>query len=200
MDKRDQILDSALLLFSKSGYEGTSLSQIASGASTQKQLITHHFGTKEKLWQEVVNRELEDGVDLLERVKQTTATEGAEAGLRHFIDEYIHWVSKKRAIHRIMFFDCQTDSPRYSWFTEKHTIPSHREITSLIKKAQKSGAVHEGNPGRLYFTFSNMISSLVLGDLQFKIYTGKSPFQKKEIEYLKSMVFKILGMTEDNTT
>lgn len=196
MDKRKKILRYALELFSKHGFEGTSLSQIAKSAGTQKQLITHHFGTKDKLWREIVNRELKDGVDLLERVRFTAALHGAEAGLRQFIDEYIEWVSQKTAIHRLIFFDSQVDSERFRWFTEKHTLPSHQIMTEIIIKAQDYGAVHAGNAGRLYFTVLNMINSLVLGALQFEIYTGRPPYHQDEVHHLKSMVFKVLGMED----
>jgi len=194
MNKREKIMESALDLFSQNGFEGTSLGQIAKRAGTHKQLISHHFGTKDKLWREIVNLELKDGVELLNAVKMTTAIEGPEAGLRQFIDEYILWVSKKKAIHRLIFFDSQVDSERFRWFTEKHTIPSHKVITDIIRQAQSAGVVCAGNPGRLYFTFSNMINSLVLGALQFEIYTGRPPFHKQELEHLKSMVFTVLGM------
>lgn len=196
MDKRQQIMQHALVLFAENGFEGTSLGQIAKRASTHKQLITHHFGTKEKLWREIVNHELKDGVDLLETVKMTAALEGPEAGLRQFIAEYIEWVAKKKSIQRLIFFDSQADSPRFRWFTQKHTIPSHAVIVDLIEQAQKIGVVHAGNPGRLYFMFSNMITSLVLGALQFEIYTGRPPYHSDEIDHLKSMVFIVLGMKD----
>jgi len=194
MDKREQILESALDEFAKSGFQGTSLSQIASGAKTQKQLITHHFGTKEKLWREVVNRELTDGVELLKAVKTTADTDGAEAAIRQFVHEYIHWCAKKKAFHRLMVFDSQADNPRFEWYTENHFKPSHKVMTNLICKAQKQGVIVNGNPGRLYFTFMNMINSLVLGERTFELYTGRTPNADKDIENLKQMIFKVLEL------
>jgi len=58
MDKREEILESALAHFSRNGFQGTSLSQIAAGAKTQKQLITHHFGTKENTFTGARERKL----------------------------------------------------------------------------------------------------------------------------------------------
>jgi AcrR family transcriptional regulator len=194
MDKREEILESALSHFAKTGFQGTSLSQIASGAKTQKQLITHHFGTKENLWREVVNRELNDGVELLKTAKKTAVEEGPEAAIREFIHDYIHWCARKKEFHRLMIFDSQANNPRYSWYTENHFKPSHKVMTSLIRKAQKQGVVGKGNPGRLYFTFMNMINSLVLGERTFALYTGRVPNDSSDIENLKKMIFKVLDM------
>jgi len=194
MDKREKILESALVEFAKNGFQGTSLSQIASGAKTQKQLITHHFGTKEKLWREVVNRELKDGVELLKEVKETASKKDAETAIRQFIHDYIHWCARKKAFHRLIVFDSQADNPRFQWYTENHFKPSHKVMTNLIRKAQKQGVIIEGNPGRLYFTFMNMINSLVLGELTFELYTGRTPNNGRDIENLKAMIFKMLDM------
>jgi len=194
MDKREKILESALVEFAKNGFQGTSLSQIASGAKTQKQLITHHFGTKEKLWREVVNRELKDGVELLKEVKETASKKDAETAIRQFIHDYIHWCARKKAFHRIIVFDSQADNPRFQWYTENHFKPSHKVMTNLIDKAQKQGVVCAGNPGRLYFTFMNMINSLVLGELTFELYTGRAPDNDRDIENLKGQIFKVLDM------
>ena len=196
MDKREKILESALKLFAENGFQGTSLSQIAEGAHTQKQLITHHFGTKDNLWREVVNAELEDGVELLIKVKKTAEDLDAETGIREFIHEYIHWCARKQSFQRIVMFDSQAANPRFKWYTEKHFRPSHKVVTDLIKQAQKQGAICEGDPGRIYFTFMNMINSLVLGERTFKLYTGRTPNKKDDIEYLKRMIFKVLDMKE----
>jgi len=194
MDKREAILESALAHFSRNGFQGTSLSQIASGAKTQKQLITHHFRTKENLWREVVNRELDDGVELLKSVKNTAKSSGAEAAIRQFVHEYIHWCARKKAFHRLIIFDSQADNPRFQWYTENHFKPSHKVMTNLIRKAQKEGTIGPGSAGRIYFTFMNMINSLVLGELTFKLYTGRTPNNDRDIENLKEMIFKVLDM------
>lgn len=194
MDKKKKILSSARTLFAQNGFQGTSLSQIASDAKTQKQLITHHFGTKDNLWQEVVNKEFVDGVEILRSVKQTAEEKGAEAGIRQFIHDYIHWCSSKQDIHRIMIFDSQANNPRFQWYAKKHFQPHYKIMTALLKTAQTQGVICEGDPGRIYFTFMNMINSLVLGELTFKLYTGRAPNNNDDIENLKRMVYKVLEM------
>jgi len=196
MEKREEILNSARSLFAKSGFQGTSLSHIATAANTQKQLITHHFGTKDNLWREVVNKEFEDGIELLRAVQKTAVEIGAPTAIKQFIHDYIHWCARKRDIHRIMVFDSQANNPRFQWYMDKHFRPSHKVMTGLIRKAQRQDAICKGDPGRIYFTFMNMISSLVLGELTFETYTGRPPNNEDDIENLKSMIFKVLDMPD----
>jgi AcrR family transcriptional regulator len=51
---RRAILDSALIAFSRSGFDGTGTREIAGNAGVDPRLITRYFGSKEALFTEVV--------------------------------------------------------------------------------------------------------------------------------------------------
>jgi TetR/AcrR family transcriptional regulator len=51
----DKIRNAALILFSRQGYEGTSVAEIASLAGVAKPLIHYHFSSKEELWYSVID-------------------------------------------------------------------------------------------------------------------------------------------------
>ncbi|MEM9572076.1 MAG: TetR/AcrR family transcriptional regulator [Pseudomonadota bacterium] len=55
-DTREQFLDTAELLFSERGFYGVSIAAIASELDLTKQALLHHFGSKEKLYGEVLKR------------------------------------------------------------------------------------------------------------------------------------------------
>jgi TetR/AcrR family transcriptional regulator len=63
---RERILDAALASFGTRGYEATSLDQLAAGLGLTKQTILHHFGSKERLLDAVLDRSATELADALE--------------------------------------------------------------------------------------------------------------------------------------
>lgn len=55
-DTREQFLDTAEALFSERGFYGVSIAAIADQLGLTKQALLHHFGTKERLYGEVLER------------------------------------------------------------------------------------------------------------------------------------------------
>jgi AcrR family transcriptional regulator len=57
-DKRDDILDVAEKLFAEQGFEAISVREISKAADINIAMVSYYFGSKEKLYEEVVNRKL----------------------------------------------------------------------------------------------------------------------------------------------
>jgi len=61
-ESKQSILQAAKSIFSKKGYSGTSIRDIASLAKVNHAIIRYHFGNKEGLWLSVVNDLLMEGM------------------------------------------------------------------------------------------------------------------------------------------
>ena len=59
-DKRDEILDTATEYFLAHGYEGTSINEMARESGISKESIYRYFRSKKRLFEAVIDRELED--------------------------------------------------------------------------------------------------------------------------------------------
>jgi AcrR family transcriptional regulator len=62
-DKRTRILDAALDEFAAHGYAGARISRITSAAAANKQLIYYYFGSKEGLYENVLNRVYDEVIE-----------------------------------------------------------------------------------------------------------------------------------------
>jgi len=65
MSKKKDILDAALKLFTENGARATSTKSIASEAETSEALIFKHFGTKEKLLEEIIKHGYQEATKLI---------------------------------------------------------------------------------------------------------------------------------------
>ncbi len=65
MSKKKDILDAALKLFTENGERATSTKSIASEAETSEALIFRHFGTKEKLLEEIIKHGYQEAAKII---------------------------------------------------------------------------------------------------------------------------------------
>ncbi len=96
----DRILDAAEQLFSRRGFYGASLRDIARQASVQMSLVNYHFGPKEDLFRQVVRRRADEHASAIAVSLQTLLDEQQRrpvtiedvilALLTPIIDRYIH--------------------------------------------------------------------------------------------------------------
>lgn len=78
--RREQLLGIGLSLFSEKGLDGTSMEEISARAKVSKPVVYEHFGSKEKLYAEVVKREVG-------RLRELTEAAMVEGSSRYRIEK-----------------------------------------------------------------------------------------------------------------
>jgi AcrR family transcriptional regulator len=102
-DRRSAILDSALEVFSRRGYNGASIDEIAQAAGISKALIYEHFPSKKDLHVSLLERHTQDIFVALARTADTD--EPGEVRLRKGVDAFLLWVEDNPAAFRLLFRD-----------------------------------------------------------------------------------------------
>ena len=93
------LLETAELLFSDSGYSGTSIRDIAKRAGVNVALVNYHFGSKENLYLTIFKRRFAAYETALVTMD---SREGAGKKLDAFLDIYGNFIDSHRNFHRLL--------------------------------------------------------------------------------------------------
>ncbi|KMK74276.1 TetR family transcriptional regulator [Kocuria rhizophila] len=99
--RREQLLDTALRVFSDGGYHATSMDEIAAAAGVSKPVLYQHFPGKRELFLALVEHTL---ADLSQRIGDSLATaDSNRAQVRNVIDTHFEFVHSCPQAHRLVF-------------------------------------------------------------------------------------------------
>jgi TetR/AcrR family transcriptional regulator len=163
-DGRSRILAAALHVFATSGFEGSSLRQIANQAGVLHQLVVYHFKTKDALWREVVKSIFDDstqGQTLADWSEKLRDEEPASV-LRQMFRAFARFTAQHPEFHQVVSFEGHLNSERFNWLTETYIRPYYQISTHAICAGQAAGVVRQGDPGRLHYAVVGIISSSIV--------------------------------------
>ena len=163
-DKQIAIIKTAEKLFSETGFDGTSVRDIAQAADVNVAMISYYFGSKEKLMEAVFEQRTTNiriKVENLIQNETMTHLEKVNVLIDDYVDKFIH----QQEFHKIMMREqlIEKDTPIAALIHElkKRNMAS---IKKLIHEGQKSGEFKKNIDitlmmSTLVGTVSNMITS-----------------------------------------
>lgn len=101
MDKKQQIIEAAIELFSQKGFEGTSIRDLAAKADVNVAMVNYYFGSKEKLFEALVEVKAASARGTLEELlndKNLTSIEKID----RIVDSYVERLFSHRMFHRLI--------------------------------------------------------------------------------------------------
>jgi AcrR family transcriptional regulator len=133
--REQQMLDAAVLMFSRNGYHETSMDAIAAEAEISKPMLYLYYGSKEELFDACLNRELSrfieavrSDIDLKQSPKDLLTTT---------IRTFMRYIDANRASW-IVLYQQATSSQMYS-----HTVREGRErVIDLVARLLSTGTRH----------------------------------------------------------
>jgi AcrR family transcriptional regulator len=137
--KQIQLLDTAQMLFSQKGFDGTSVRDIAEAAGINTAMISYYFGSKEKLMEEIFERK---SLNMREKVDNLLKDETLDPFQKMYslVDQYIEDFLERKTFHRILL--CEqiiNQNPSIIHLVEKMKARNSECINDLIRLGQKKG-------------------------------------------------------------
>ena len=100
-DKKSHIINIAIELFSKNGFEGTSMRDLSSAAGVNIAMINYYFGSKEKLFEAIVEGRSEKSRKELEELAQDSSLTAMQK-MDRIIEMQVSRVLEKRHFHKVL--------------------------------------------------------------------------------------------------
>lgn len=171
MEKRAAILAASIDLFTRQGFEGTSMDAVATAAGVSKLTVYSHFGDKDNLFREVIRSRVQEL--LPERTYHFDPDIGIRDNLLRVALAHVRLDCAPEAVgmFRAILSNCHQGEPRYGRMVwEEGSMRTHGLIDTLLQSAVDDGCLDIDDTSRAAMQFM----SLVKGNLVMKRLFGCS--------------------------
>lgn len=146
LSKEENILYAAEKLFAELGFEGTSTREIAKAANVNISMISYYFGSKEKLYEKLVEHRMSEGQffskDILER---TDINEWEK--IEKIIDQFSGKVRNHKCFYRIMQREqLHTKNPQIVEFLKQTKMGFIAMYSKILESGLKKGIFTKNPP------------------------------------------------------
>ncbi len=138
-EKQLQLIETAERLFSKKGFDGTSVRDIAEEAGINVAMISYYFGSKEKLMEAIFEVKIGRVQMRVEELLKDSTMSPIQK-VYTLIEEHIERVLSSQQFYRIMICEQVSNSnPSITEKVKKLKLRNIELIGELIKEGQKRG-------------------------------------------------------------
>lgn len=164
LSAKDRLLKAAAHQFARHGFEGTTLRSIADDARVTFQLIKYHFGSKDELWQAVVNSLYDDvAKNAMSAVYTFDRSRNLEDQFReHMVAIFAYWRDNPE-LRQILMQEGLADSGRDAPF-EGPLLMARRLTLSYVERVQELGVATRFTSQEVMTILDAFLTSLAAGD------------------------------------
>ncbi|HEY5371675.1 MAG TPA: TetR family transcriptional regulator [Hanamia sp.] len=186
MTKKEIIIESAIKLFSTKGFEGTSVREIATDAEVNVAMINYYFGSKEKLFENVVEYRtsfLRGVFSELVNNKTLSQIEKVDFMIEQLIERKFSDAKFSRLLHREMSLELR---PQMRNAISNILLRNIDSVKTIIRNGIKCGEFQSVDIELTVTTVVGTIHYLLTSDTMCQKILGKkegfSPFKSKQLK------------------
>ena len=185
-DRRNQLLEAALEVFSRKGFEGTTTKEVATAAGVTEAIIFRHFPTKQALYTAVLDHHVESSElqDWLAEIKSWMDQNNDEEVLRSIARVILRSYRTDTRYERVLLFAALEGHELGLAHNRQIVAPIYELLRDYFARRQREGAVEELHPGAIIGAIGGMAKNHAMMTQMF----GYSTEAASDEEVIQSFV------------
>lgn len=190
---KDHILQSAVKLFAKEGYDGLKMDTLASFAKVNKATIYYYFKNKQTLYETIIENIARSYYQNMQ--KHLFDKNDPEEKVDALIDAALIFIETHRDIAKIMMIELSCEWKNIDEKVKENFIPIISTIKTILQEGENKGVLNRINP--------LLLQGLLMGGFNYyllmkSIFKGFESASKLDIELsdgkheIKQMILKSL--------
>jgi AcrR family transcriptional regulator len=185
---RPKLLEAAIQEFAESGFDGATTAAIARRAKAPQPLVHHHFGSKEQLFHEVLDRLFE------EFNAEVLGGEVADVDLAEIVRRLTRFTARRPELARIWMIECSRRGPHARYVIDKHIGPLTEMMRPRLVDAARRGDLPDIDASVLLYAALGLISYPFLVTEQVRRLSGEDPLTQQFADRYADAALAILGL------
>jgi len=169
-DRREQIIEVAVRLFSQKGFRGTTTKEIALAAGVNEAIIFRHFATKSELYAAIIDRKANSGG------MQALQSELAEAMERNddrqvfetLAFRVLEFHERDDTAMRLLLYSALEGHELAEMITRNYISKTHQQVAEYVRKRIAAGAFRRVDPMTAVRGFMGMVIGQVMNKKFFQ--------------------------------
>jgi len=158
-DRRQQIVQAAIALFARKGFEGTTTKEIALATGVSEALIFRHFPTKQDLYSAIIDHKMRECHHLLlEEVREAMAHRDDRAFFVRLAEEILRMYREDPEFIRLMLFSALEGHELSRMVYERHVAGMFEELVAYIARRVRERAFRAVDPRVAARAFVGMVA------------------------------------------
>lgn len=157
-DRRSQLIDVAIELFSRKGFGGTTTKEIAAAAGVTEAIIFRHFATKQELYKAILDARCAtpDTERWFSEWKQFVDQNDDEGLFRSLITKIIESQRQDPRFERLMLHAALEGHELAIMHHNQFALPIGQQLIEYVAKRQCEGAMRNFDPAAIIMTVAGV--------------------------------------------
>jgi AcrR family transcriptional regulator len=163
-DRRQQIIDVAVTLFSQKGFRGTTTKEIAQAAGVNEAIIFRHFATKSELYAAIIDQKANppNWQSFHEMLEEAIATGNDHHVFESIAFKMFEFHERDDTAMRLLLYSALEGHELADMFYRNHISKVHNRLADYVKQRIEDGKFRQVDPTTVVRGFMGMIIGHVM--------------------------------------